>query len=329
MHWCLFVASLAAMLALNDDAGHPRYERVGSWPEFRGKTSLGQVSGVAADSHGHIFVFHRNGQSWGSGKGWKPITAPTVLCLDPVSGEILKAWGTGQFVMPHGLRIDEHDNIWITDVGLHQVFQFSHDGRPLLTLGEAQHPGNDTAHFNKPTDVAFGPDGSIYVSDGYGNSRVARFTRLGKFVSAWGKAGTSRGQFNLPHSIAVDDQGLVYVADRENHRIQIFKADGTFVALWPREKVGYPFAVTIRGGAVYVLDRGEGEIGIGRVIQFDLRGNELASWGEPGSSTDPIACGHALAIGQDASVYVGGTCASFPLWKYAPINSAPMSAAPL
>ena len=117
-------------------------------------------------------------------------------------------------------------------VGLHQIFKFSHEGNLLLKLGVAKTPGNDSLHFDLPTDVAVADDGSFYVSDGYGNSRVVKFSKEGKYLFEWGKKGDKPGEFNTPHMIDLDTYGNVYVADRENNRIQKFDAHGIFLKEW-------------------------------------------------------------------------------------------------
>ena len=128
------------------------------------------------------------------------------------------------------LRIDKQDHVWVTDAGDHQVMEFTNEGQLLRTWGIKGKPGTDAETFNRPTDIAFAPSGDYYVSDGYGNSRVVKFSHEGKYLLDWGKHGTGPGEFNTPHSIAVDSHGTVYVSDRENNRIQIFDANGKFLA---------------------------------------------------------------------------------------------------
>jgi len=148
---------------------------VHGWPVLPDGQILGQATGVGVDSRGAVLVFHRAGRTWSTPFPAEPIKAPTVWVFDGTSGRVLRSWGGGEFIMPHGLTVDRQDNVWVTDVGRHQVLKFSADGRLLLALGERGVPGADSTHFNLPTDVAVRPDGGIYVSDGYANTRVMRF----------------------------------------------------------------------------------------------------------------------------------------------------------
>jgi DNA-binding beta-propeller fold protein YncE len=180
---------------------------------------FGRVSAVAVNSQREVFVFQRGPK------------ADPIVVFNP-KGEYLRSWGKGMFGNPHGMRVDKDDNVWVTDNGDHQVMKFSRDGKLLLTLGTKKKPGTDDKTFNRPTDIAFGRNGDVYISDGYGNSRVVKFSPEGRFVQTWGDRGTGPGQFNTPHSIAIDSKGLVYVSDRENNRIQIFDAAGKFLKQW-------------------------------------------------------------------------------------------------
>ena len=188
----------------------------------------------------------------------QPIAEPTVLRFRAQTGELIAAWGAHQFAMPHGLSVDHQGNIWVTDVALHQVFKLDSQGRPLLTLGQRAVPGSDSVYFNRPTDVAQTPNGSVYVSDGYRNTRVIEFDATGRFVREWGQPGTAPGQFNVPHGIAVDSGGRVYVADRGNARLQVFDSTGRFLEEWRSASLGRPWAVRIGpDGFIYVVDGGD------------------------------------------------------------------------
>ncbi len=236
----------------------PRYQVVHGWPVLPPGEVLGSAAGVDVNSRGEVYVFHRAGRTWEEPLPTTPIRRPTIAVFDGESGRLLRQWGAGQFAMPHGLSLDHHGNVWMTDVALHQVFKFSPHGRLLLTIGERAVSGDDGHHFNRPTDVAVLPDGSFYVSDGYGNTRIARFAPDGRFVSQWGRPGNGPGEFNVPHAIRIDTQGLVYVADRENDRVQVFNPDGRFIRQWRSSGIGRPYSLAlVNARLAAVVDGGE------------------------------------------------------------------------
>lgn len=214
------------------EATMPGYELVNNWPQLPANCVLGNPTGIGIDSEQHIFVFHRAYRKWIEPFTDSLITENTVLKLDRNSGKILDAWGAHLFIMPHGLTVDQDNNIWVTDVALHQVFKFSPNGKLLLKLGVEKIAGDDSLHFNLPTDVAVAADRSFYGSDGYGNNRVVKFSASGKYLFEWGKKGNKPGEFNLPHGISLDSAGNVYVADRENGRVQSFSPEGKFIKEW-------------------------------------------------------------------------------------------------
>jgi len=179
---------------------------------------LGACSAVAINSKGDLYLFHR---------GEKPI-----LCFS-ASGKFIRSWGDDLIGAAHGMRVDSDDNVWVTDTKHHTVFKFSPTGKLLLALGTTDRPGTGIDQFNKPTDIAFSANGDFFITDGYGNNRVMRFNRDGKFVSQWGTRGTEAGEFHLPHSIVIDSQHRVIVGDRENDRIQVFDLDGKLLEIWP------------------------------------------------------------------------------------------------
>lgn len=297
------------------------YAVVHGWPVLPDGVVLGQVSGVAVDSHNHVFVFHRAENSWANDKT-HPITVPTVLCFDGESGKLLASWGENRFLEPHGLRVDAHDNVWVTDRALQQVFKFSHDGKLLLTIGTERTPGVDATHFNLPADIAFASDGSVYVADGYGNNRIAKFSAEGKFLSDWGHKGEGPGEFDLPHSVAVDAQGNVYVADRSNARIQVFDSNGKFLKAWKSPELGRPWSLTIGpDNLLYVVDGGDlKQAGPdrGRLLKLELSGKILAKWSRFGNYDGQIYWGHDLAVGKDGAVYVGDVYHGMRVQKFVP-----------
>jgi peptidylamidoglycolate lyase len=298
---------ISSCLAQTSPTNEP-YSVVHGWPQLPDGFVLGQVSGVAVDSHNHVFVFHRAENSWSADKT-HVIASATVLCFDGSSGKLLFSWGQNRFVEPHGLRVDHEDNVWLTDRALQEVFKFSHDGKLLLAIGTERTPGVDATHFNLPADIAFASDGSIYVADGYGNNRIAKFSADGKFQQDWGRKGSADGEFDLPHSVAVDAQGLVYVADRNNARIQVFDANGKFLKAWKSSELGRPWSLTVGpDNLLYVVDGGDlkpNPPDRGQLLKLDLSGKVLAKWSRFGNYDGQIYWGHDVAVGKDGAVYVG------------------------
>jgi peptidylamidoglycolate lyase len=281
---------------------------VHGWPKLPKGFAFGQVSGVGVDSHNHVFVFHR---------GDRPI-----LCFEGATGDVIRSWGDDMFETAHGLAVDGNDNVWVTDIGLHQVFKFSHQGELLLTLGEKGVPGLDGNHFDKPTDVAIAPSGEFFVSDGYGNSRVAKFSADGKFLFDWGKKGNRPGEFDLPHGISLDREGRVYVADRTNSRVQVFDGNGKFLAEWKSGELGRPWDVTVGpDGFVYVMDGGDMNPkppDRGRVVKLDLQGKVVDQFGSFGSYDGQFYWGHAVAVAAKGEVYATDVHLGMRVQKFVP-----------
>ena len=305
----------------------PDYRVVHGWPILPDGEVLGSVAGVGVDSHGNVFVFHRAGRTWPHSDVLEltPIARPTIDVFDGRSGALLTRWGSNLFAMPHGLTIDHHDNVWLTDVALQQVYEFSHDGHLLLTLGERGVAGNDAGHFNRPTEVAVSPDGSFYVSDGYRNTRVMKFSANGKFLFQWGTKGTGPGQFDLPHWVSLDATGNVYVADRGNKRIQVFDASGHYLRQWSGNQIGRPYAIAVdQRGNAYIADGGDqpdAPPDRSAWVEVGPDGNPLARIGRFGNYDGQFEMAHSIALDADGAIYVGDITGA-RVQKFVPAGNA-------
>lgn len=283
-----------------------------AWPKLPAGYAFGQPTGVGIDSRQHVFVFHRAGRKWTTTFPESFIDKNTILELDAETGNIINEWGAGIFIMPHGLTVDKNDNIWITDVGLHQVFKFSHDGQLLMKLGIAKTEGNDSLHFNLPTDVAVADDGSFYVSDGYGNSRVVKFSAEGIYLFQWGAHGSDEAEFDTPHGITLDKNENVYVADRQNNRIQVFDKNGKFLrVLKNKDSVPQLPSVAIDSAQqIYAIDfdytitTDMGNKG-SKVLQYDSAGNVSMQFGSSSENKRTKSWFHDLAVDKHGNIYVG------------------------
>lgn len=293
--------------------GFTKYELVETWPNLPTGYNLGQVTGVDIDTSQNIVLIHRAWRLWKILNENFPdtaISANTVLILDSESGKPLNSWGAGLFIMPHGLTVDKENNVWITDVGLQQVLKFSDDGKLLMKLGEARIAGNDSLHFNYPTDVAVATDGSVYVSDGYGNSRVIKFSKEGNYLFEWGKKGNAEGEFDTPHGIDLDSHGNVYIADRENNRIQKFDATGKFLNQWKNNVAIqlYSLSVDPRNDNVFAVDYltvNDTLIKGSDIIVFDSTVRFINRFGRTGLYKGPVCRYHDIAIDKEGNIYVG------------------------
>ena len=292
-------------------AACPGYQVVHGWPILPDGEVLGAVAGVGVDSHGNVYAFHRPGRSWPASDvlNLTPLARPAITVFDGRTGAVRARWGANQFAMPHGLTIDANDNVWLTDVALQQVYKYSADGQLLMTLGERGVAGDDAGHFNRPTAVAVAPDGSFYVSDGYRNSRVAKYSAQGEFQFQWGTFGAGPGQFEIPHWVVLDADGHVYVADRQNDRVQVFDGSGHYLRQWAGKELGRPYGLAIdRRGRVYVADGGPQpdeppDRSAWSVLDSD--GVPIARIGRFGNYDGEFQMAHSIAVDRAGSVYVG------------------------
>jgi NHL repeat len=250
------MAAVCAAFEIRQQADLPNPYRVeANWARMPEGRIWGSTSGVDIDRNGLIWVAERCGANTCAGSSLAPILAFTP------SGELVKSFGEGTLIFPHGFHVDAVGNIWVTDgqgsAGKgHQVLKFSPDGKLLLALGKAGIAGDGPDTFNQPSDVVTAANGDIFVADGHGgesNARIVKFTKDGRFIKAWGKKGSAPGEFDTPHTIALDSGGRVFVGDRANNRIQIFDQDGTFIDQWTQ--FGRPSGIYIdKTDTIYVSD---------------------------------------------------------------------------
>jgi DNA-binding beta-propeller fold protein YncE len=258
------------------------YRPVAGWPQLPASFQFGQVTGVATDGADNVYVFHRGKQP---------------LAVFDKAGKFLRSWGDDLIKTAHGVRVDPAGYVWLTDIGSHLVMKFDRQGKLLLTLGQKNQPGDAPDKFNKPADVAVAPTGEFYVADGYGNSRVVKFAKDGKYLKEWGKKGKGEGEFNLPHAICLDAKGRVYVGDRENDRVQVFDAEGKFLAQWPDS--GAPFGLFLHADEMYLADGRAHAINI-----LTLAGNRTATWGMKGMEAGQFNLPHWVCRDSQGALYV-------------------------
>ncbi|MBI4199101.1 MAG: hypothetical protein HY535_01320 [Chloroflexi bacterium] len=286
----------------------PRYRVAEGWGKLPAGWKWGQVAAVAVDSQDRLYAFNR--------------TDHPVMVFDR-GGNLLASWGEGQFVQPHGLHIDREGNLYLVDRNAHVVMKFTPEGRLLLTLGKRGQPSDTGATgqapwtvpraagpFNFPTDVAVSTNGDLYVSDGYGNARVHKFSPQGRLLLSWGEPGDGPGQFYLPHSVWEAPNGRVYVADRMNNRIQVFTKAGEHVESWPDFVL--PCKVFVSGdGTMYVAELGH------RVTICTLEGKVLARWGgESSHAPGQFVAPHGICADSHGDVYVSEVLEGQRLQKF-------------
>lgn len=298
-------------------------EEMADWPEA--PLQLGQVSGLALDADDNLVIFHRGDHRWGRNsfdsqgryleRSLGPIRQPAILVVDSAKGKVLRASGRNMFYLPHGITTDKDNNYWVTDVALHQVMKLSGDGndKPLIVLGEAFVPGSDENHFCKPTDVAVDPvSGNIYVSDGYCNRRILKFSPDGKYLKQWGAGYTDRKKrppFQIPHSLVfLPDRRQLCVADRENGRVQCFLAEtGEFIKEIKKDEFGGKvFAVSYspeQGGLIYAVNGESPGISAplrGFVVDYSTK--EILDTFSPISQEFKMP--HDIVVSKNGSVFV-------------------------
>jgi DNA-binding beta-propeller fold protein YncE len=290
-------------------SGDYRYRVNANWAKLPEGWSFKEVGGVGVDSQDNVYIFNR---------GEHP-----MMIFDR-EGNFLRSWGEGQYPRAHGIHMAPDDTMFLTDDGGHFVRKVTLDGKVLLELGV---PGKPAPYmsgepFHRCTHTALSPQGDIYVSDGYGNSRVHKYTLDGKLQFSWGEPGTDPGQFNIAHNVCCDPDGFVYVADRENHRVQVFDGNGKYEGQW--NNMHRPSGLYLepgKQGRMYI-----GEIGPDMAVNIELPncgprvsiyahdGKLLARLGHAHAGLNPgqFISPHGIAVDGRGDIYVGEV--SFTNW---------------
>ena len=261
------------------------YEYAEGWPRLPEHIELGWVAAVAVDADDRVYVYSRS-------------EVPMVV-FDR-EGNFLDGWRTLDAQAAHGLNIDAGGNLWCTEYEIHCVRKMSPSGEELLTIGTPGAAGAEGDPFRRPTDVAFDSQGFLYVSDGYDNARVHKYSAGGELLESWGEPGTGRGQFDISHCVRVDPDDRVMVCDRSNDRIQIFDTEGNYLEEWG--DLSEPDTIHIDGdGIVYVAELNQ------RVSIYNLRGELLCRWGR-GERTDTPGefkgCPHGIWTDSRGDLYI-------------------------
>jgi DNA-binding beta-propeller fold protein YncE len=287
--------------------GKWRYEAVIGWAKIPSEVRLGDVAAVAVDRRDNVFLFTR---------GDDP-----VIVLDS-DGNVLRTWGHGMFTRPHGIHLGPDESLYCTDDGDHSVRKCTFDGKLLLEIGV---PGQSAPFmsgrpFHRCTHTALSPQGDIYVSDGYGNACIHKYAPDGRHLLTWGRSGSAPGEFYIPHNLVCDDAGWVYVADRENHRVQIFDGAGRYETQW--NNLHRPCAFCLSGGEERLFYAGEIGPALIPTLAFPNLGPRLSILDAGGQliarlSAGPAGVGrfiapHGIAVDSSGDIYVGEV--SYTAW---------------
>jgi DNA-binding beta-propeller fold protein YncE len=258
------------------------YKHIATWDAKSAGMEFSKILGIGIDSKGKVYATAGAGDEG-------------VVVFNK-NGKIVDTWGKG-FKSKHGLRVFD-DKVWVTDRERQVVMEFTLDGKLLRTLGTEGKSGLGRNEFNKPSDMAIGPNGDIYVSDGYANSRVMRFNSRGKYKQDWGTSGDGPGQFKLVHNIAINKDGKVYVADRTNERLQIFDADGKFLDEWKHVGKVYGLYIDCQS-RVYITDGASNNVYV-----TDEHGKILTMFGKIGDGAGEFKMCHSITVDEDGKIYV-------------------------
>lgn len=290
------------------------YQHVPGWGKLPQGWEWNHAVGVAIDSKDRIYVYNRS--------------AHPMMIFDR-EGNLLGSWGEGLFGSAHHVFIGPDDSVYTTDIGSHTVRKWTPEGKLLMTLGTPNNPPERMSGkpFNGPTDVTVAPDGTIYITDGYGNARVHQYIADGKLIRSWGQPGKGPGQFNTPHGIRLDSAGQVYVVDRENCRIQVFTGDGQFIRQF--QGVNRPDQVVFdQEGALVIPELGF-RTGFGRdapppnpvappagIKMMNPMGQWLGGWGMSTDSPGDLLAAHAVGIDSQGDLYIGETLIGARVQKF-------------
>jgi streptogramin lyase len=246
---------------------------------------IGYPSAVAMANDGVIYILQRDD------------TADPVIAIDP-EGRVVNSWGKGMFKIPHSIRIDPQGNLWTVDAQSSMIYKFDPNGAKLMEIAVGGQPEGKTG-FAGATDIAFAPNGHLYISDGYGNTRILEYSANGKRLREWGSPGTGPGQFRQPHGIAIDDQGIVYVADRQNGRLQRFDLNGRFLGQWTN--LGMVTSVAFRDGGLWIgtQPRDEPTSANGSIIKIDRRTGAILG------SIESFHAHHVINLGPAGNILTG------------------------
>lgn len=278
-----------------------------AWPKKPAAMKWAQMPGIAVDAQDRVYLFTRT---------------DTPVQVYDADGNFVRSWGS-DVLKPgaaHHVKIDHDGNIWLADIADHVVRKFTPEGKLLLTLGTPGAAGRDSTHLDKPTDMAITPAGDVFVSDGYGNARIVHFDKNGKFVKTWGELGHGPGQFSIPHAIAVDSKGRLYVADRNNVRVQVFDQSGKLLDEWRDVVVPWGFHVT-KHDEIWVCGSSPMRWGLKDnalgcppkdqvFMKFNTAGRLLQLWTVPKGADGlekPGECNwvHCIAADSKGNLYVG------------------------
>ena len=335
-----FLLLLATPAFAQQTAPEIAFDSVADFVKLPDGMNFGEVPGVSVDSKGNVYVFTRSNSA--SGPAYAP-TAAQLLEFAP-DGKFMREIGKGLYAwsFAHSVRIDKDDNIWAIDKGSDMIVKFNQAGRIMWVFGRRKESAESETKpwehvdpplaaqdglFRQPTDVAWDSNGNIYITDGYINSRVAKYDKNGDWVKSWGTKGTGPGQFNLPHAIAIDRNNNIYVGDRTNRRIQVFDTDGKFQRMFSidippvpgthavngatptgerlKAVIGQPNSLCIPPNA-NVMFVGESTFP-GRIFKISLDGKVLGVIGKSGRNLKQYSGAHALACPTETEIYAAET----------------------